>query len=306
MGTKPLLAVTGGTGFVGGHFMRQASDAGHQVKALARREQPQRDDVDWVPGDLHDTTALATLCEGCDAVVHIAGAISAADRDGFAHANIAGTRNMLDAAASTDVRRFLHISTLAAREPEVSDYGWSKNESEMLVRGSGVDWTIIRPPAVYGSGDRETLELFRMAASGRIVLPPPGRLSLIHVDDLVGLFLACIASPETIGATYEPDDGRGGGLTHKAFGEALGAAVGRDVRSFSMPAPLVHLGARLDRLFRGKNAKLTADRARYFCHPDWVADPAKRPPSAVWTPHIALSGGLTETANWYRDQGWLG
>lgn len=300
------LAVTGGTGFVGEHFLRQALEADYQIKALTRREQAPRDCVDWVGGDLHDTATLATLCEGCDAVVHIAGAISAPNRDGFAHANIAGTRNMLDAATGAGVRRFIHISTLAAREPELSNYGWSKAESETLVRASDLDWTIIRPPAVYGPGDRETLELFRMAARGRIVLPPPGRLSLIHVDDLVGLFLACISSSDSIGATYEPDDGREGGLTHKAFGAALGAAVGRDARSYSMPAPLVHLGARLDRLFRGKNAKLTADRARYFCHPDWVADPAKRPPATIWTPHIALSGGMTETANWYRDQGWLG
>lgn len=300
-----VIGVTGGTGFVGEHFLRQAVADGHSLRALTRRGQDAREGIEWKRGDLHDQQALVDLCQGCDAVVHIAGAISANDRAGFAKANIEGTEYLLDAAKAAGTSRFVHVSTLAAREPDLSDYGWSKAESEERVRTSGLDWTIIRPPAVYGPGDRETLELFRMARRGRIILPPPGRLSLIHVSDLVALLLACIGSPESGGATYEPDDGHEGGRTHKAFGDALGAAIGRKVRTISMPAKMVHLGARLDRMFRGSNAKLTADRARYFCHPDWVADPEKHPPSEIWSPLISLSDGLGETARWYREKGWL-
>src|SRR3546814_14244242 len=79
---------------------------------------------------------------------------------------------MIAAAAAADVGRFVHVSSLAAREPELSAYGRSKAESEKLMAESGLDWAIVRPPAVYGPGDRESLELFRMAARGLVLLPP--------------------------------------------------------------------------------------------------------------------------------------
>src|SRR3546814_12879427 len=91
---------------------------------------------------------------------------------------------MTAAAAAAEVGRFVHVSSLAAREPELSAYGRSKAESEKLMAESGLDWAIVRPPAVYGPGDRESLELFRMAARGLVVLPPAGRLSLIPAHDL--------------------------------------------------------------------------------------------------------------------------
>lgn len=301
-----VYAITGGTGFVGRHLLSLAVGAGHRIHALTRAEQPARDGVDWTAGTLADRESLYRLAQGADAVIHIAGAIRAADRTGFAAPNIQGTQNMIDAARRAGVSRFIHISSLTAREPDVSDYGWSKAESEKIVRDSGLDWTIIRPPAVYGPGDRETLELFAMARRGLVILPPKGRTSLIHVEDLCRLILAAIGADAAMGALYEPDDGTPDGLSHTGFAHALGRAVDRSVRTVSMPAPLVRLGARLDRLFRGENAKLTPDRARYFCHADWVAKPALTPPADMWTPSIPHETGLADTARWYREQGWLG
>lgn len=300
-----VIAVTGGTGFVGGHLMRQVIDGGHTVRALTRRDQPACDGIDWVAGSLGDQESLHRLAHGADAAVHIAGAINARDRNGFAAANIGGTAHMLTATQAAGIRRFLHISSLTAREPEISDYGWSKAESEHLVRDSGFDWTIIRPPAVYGPGDTETLELFAMAKRGLVILPPRGRTSLIHVNDLCRLIFACLKSDTAIGALYEPDDNTPNGLSHTAFGRALSQAVGRRVRLMSIPAPIVRFAARMDRLVRGGNARLTPDRARYFCHPDWVAEPRFAPPPKLWTPHIPFNTGLAATAHWYLEQEWL-
>lgn len=297
--------MTGGTGFVGGHLLDRAAAAGYEVRALTRRPQSDRPGVTWIEGALSDADALARLAEGADAAVHVAGAINARGREGFDEVNVGGTEAMIAAAERASVRRFVHISSLAAREPEVSLYGWSKARSEEVVKASPLDWTILRPPAVYGPGDRETLELFRMASRGWIALPPKGRLSLIAAADLCGLILACLDDPASVGGLYEPDDGTAAGLTHREFAAALGRAVGRRVRAVHIAAPLVHLGARLDRAFRREGAKLTPDRARYFCHPDWVAAPHRRPPPALWTPAIALDDGLRETASWYREQGWL-
>lgn len=298
------IAVTGGTGFVGGHLLRLAALADWRMRALARSPQPPKAKTFWVAGALDTPDSLARLMTGADAVIHVAGVINAPDRAGFAAGNIAGTAAMLAAARDAGVARFVHVSSLAAREPALSDYGWSKAESEALVAASGLDWTIVRPPAVYGPGDREMLELFRMAKRGVVALPPGGRLSAIHVEDLVRLLMA-LAERGAPGRTLEPDDGMPGGWSHGAFAHALGAAVGRRVRTLALPAGLLRLGSRLDTLVRRDRAKLTPDRVRYFCHPDWVVAADRAPAAELWRPGIATPVGLKATADWYRAQRWL-
>lgn len=299
------LAVTGGTGFVGGHFLRIGRRAGYGIRALTRGWKPPEEGIDWIDGALDRPDSLGKLCEGADAIVHIAGAINAPDRAGFEAANVVGTANMIDAARAAGVRRFVHVSSLSAREPGLSDYGWSKARSERLVAASGLDWTILRPPAIYGPGDRETFELFRMARRGIVALPPRGRFSLLHVEDLCRLLLATLDEPETISETYEPDDGREGGWEHRHFARTLGRLFGRRAVTVAMPRPLLRAAARVDRLVRRSRARLTPDRVGYFCHPDWVARTERRPPPALWTPQIRTPTGLKETAEWYRSEGWL-
>jgi nucleoside-diphosphate-sugar epimerase len=294
-----ILALTGGTGFVGGQVMTQALAAGHAVRALTRRPQPARDGVTWVPGDL---AAPGDLARAADAVVHVAGVVNAPDRAGFVAGNVEGTRAILTAAREAGVSRFVHVSSLAAREPQLSAYGWSKAQAEREVQESALDWTIVRPPAVYGPGDLEQLDLWRLAARGIALLPPAGRMSAILVDDLAALLLRLAESegPRTI---YEADDGAA--LTHREYAEAIGRALDR--RGFALPLPafLLRLGGRLDRLARGSRAKLTPDRAAYLAHPDWSVDPARRPPPDLWTPRTSLAAGMARTAAWYREQGLL-
>jgi uncharacterized protein YbjT (DUF2867 family) len=299
------LAVTGGTGFMGSHFLRVAVAEGYELRALTRGWKPPEERIDWVDGALDRPESLAKLCLGAEAVVHIAGAINAPSRAEFERTNAGGTAAMIDAARAGGVKRFVHISSLAAREPELSDYGWSKARSERLVAASGVDWTIVRPPAVYGPGDRETLELFRMARRGLVALPPRGRFSLIHVEDLCRLILALLDEPDTVAETYEPDDGKEGGWEHRHFARTLGRLYGRRAFTLATPRPVLRAASRLDRLFRRGNAKLTPDRVRYFCHPDWVVAEERRPPERLWSPRIRTPTGLKQTADWYRQQGWL-
>ena len=297
------IALTGATGFVGAHLLDLAIGEGHEVRALTRRAQPTRDGVTWIEGALHRPDALAALVEGADAVIHVAGVINAPDLAGFEAGNVAGTASMLAAAEAAGVARLVHVSSLAAREPQLSLYGASKARSEALVDASPLSTTIVRPPAVYGPGDRETLDLFRMAKRGLVILPPEGRLSLIHVDDLAALLLALAQSDASL--LVEPDDGRPRGWSHVEFGRALGDAMGRKVRTLSAPRLLLNLASRADRLVRGRNAKLTPDRAAYFCHPDWTVAPTAAVPAELWQPGIATEAGLAATARWYEAQGWL-
>jgi len=300
-----ILAVTGGTGFVGQRLIDLAIERGHQVQALTRRPQDSRDGVDWIEGSLEDRDVLERLVTGSDAVIHVAGVINARDAAGFEAGNVAGTLSMLAAATAAGTRRFVHVSSLAAREPKLSQYGASKARSEELVNRSGLDWVIVRPPAVYGPGDKETLELFRMAKAGLILLPPRGRLSLIHVDDLARLLLSLAERDSPEKEVIEPDDGRPDGWSHREFAAALGRAVGRRAVALATPRPLLRLGAAVDRLVRRDKAKLTPDRAAYFCHPDWVVSASSAPAEAVWRPEVATEQGLAQTADWYRAKGWL-
>ena len=117
--TPKTLAITGGTGFVGGHLIDLAP-AGHSVRALTRRAQPDREGVTWVPGALDTPQSLDTLVDGTDVVLHVAGVVNAPDRAGFVAGNITGTRAVVEAAERAGIARFVHVSSLAAREPDLS------------------------------------------------------------------------------------------------------------------------------------------------------------------------------------------
>jgi len=299
------LAVTGGTGFVGSHFLELALAAGHDVKALTRRPQEPRQGLRWVEGSLDKPESLRELVKDADAVIHIAGVLNPRDPADFERGNVQGTLGMLAAATAGGATRFVHVSSLAAREPKLSNYGASKSRAEELVQRSGLDWVMVRPPAVYGPGDRETLELFRMAKLGLMLLPPNGRVSVIHVDDLARLLLRLAEAAEIARVVFEPDDGRTGGWTHKQLAKAIGQAVGRRNLSLSMPSTMLKLSAAIDQLVRRERAKLSPDRAAYFSHRDWAVDPAKRPPEEFWQPEIETEFGLRTTAAWYRRKGWL-
>lgn len=303
-----ILAITGATGFVGHAVLDAALAAGHRVRALTRREQRPRDGVEWVSGDLSDAAALAALVAGADAVIHVAGLTNTPDPAAFEPANVTGTANVLAAMQNAGTRRLVFVSSLAARQPDLSAYGASKARAEALVEASGLDWTTVRPPGVYGPRDVDYLEMFRTAKWGFVPLPPGGASSIIHVDDLAALLVTLAASnaAPTRKKLYEPDDGREGGWSHKELAAAIGRAVGRD-RIFAphLPRRVLDAAATADRIMRGDRARLTADRVGYMAHPNWVSRFDRKPPPGLWQPRIAGEAGLKTTADWYTYEGWL-
>lgn len=301
------IAITGGTGFVGSRVLALAAQP---IRALARRAQPDRPSVTWIAGDLHDQAALASLCAGADAVIHIAGVVNARSRADFDAGNIAGTANMLAAARAAGVRRFVHVSSLAAREPGLSMYGASKAGAEALVAASPLDWVMVRPPAVYGPGDADMLDIFRAAARGLGVAPgKDGRISIIHVDDLAAALLA-LADGGPSREILELDDGRGdaGGYSHAEFTALVGAALGTRPRMLPVPGALLGVaaaGATLAAKLQGRLPRLSRDRARYLAHPDWVARGGNGRLAGLWAPRFDAATGLADTVRGYREKGWL-
>ena len=301
------IAITGGTGFVGSRVVGLAD---HPVSALARKTQPEQPHVEWIAGSLTDPAALARMCDGADAVIHIAGVVNAPNRAGFEAGNVAGTAAVLTAAKVAGAKRFVHVSSLSAREPRKSMYGGSKARGDALVAESGLDWVIVRPPAVYGSGDTEMVDLYRLAARG-YAAALPGRISVIHVDDLATALLALTGEGPSH-EILEIDDGRGDatdGYSHMDFARAIGAALGREaLMPLLVPAGVLGLAAGVMGLagrITGKAPKLTRDRARYIAHPDWVARGGNARLSGLWTPRFDLSAGVADTVGGYRAKGWL-
>lgn len=305
------VAVTGATGFVGGPAVGALIAAGWQVRALTRRPRDGRSGLLWVPGDLDNADSLAELMRGADACLHIAGAIKGRDRNAFASANIDGTRRVVTTARAAGVRRLVHVSSLAAREPDLSDYSWSKAEAEALVaaEAQGLDWTVLRPPAVYGPGDKETLSLFRSTARGLAPLPGgPTRTSLIHVDDLAAALVACLESPALPGVTLEVHDGRPAGYALAELYALIGAALGKRALPVTVPRAALRLAGRANAwaapLF-GVVPMVTPGKVRELLHPDWTSSDDRLTTATGWQPAIDAPTGLAATAAWYKAHGWL-
>jgi uncharacterized protein YbjT (DUF2867 family) len=304
--SAPLVALTGGTGFVGKATLAALGRSSAQVRSLARTVPGGQSEVEWVQGDLADRGALARLVDGAEAVIHVAGLTTARDAAAFEAANVAGTLALIEAAAKAGVPRFVFVSSLSAREPGLSAYGGSKERAERLVAASGLDWTIVRPPGVYGPWDVDYLEMFKLARRGVVPVPPPGRSSLIHVQDLGELLVALVPGGELVThRTFEPDDGHAGGWSHRELARLIGWAVGRRPWVVHLSRGMLENASRADRLVRRKRARLTADRVGYMAHPDWVARPKWHVPQDVWRPRINTRDGLKATARWYREKGWL-
>ena len=312
-----LVALTGATGFVGQHAARAFAENGWALRLLTRRLPvdlnlgPARPEL--VFGTLEDEAALQRLARGADAVVHVAGLVRSATPAGFYRANADGAARMAAATrAVAPAARFLLISSLSAREPTLSDYAGSKRAGEIEVErlGPSLDWSILRPPAVYGPEDRELLPFFRMAASGWLAAPAngDGRLSLIHAADLGRAIRAVIESPATRGTTLEVDDFHPGGYGWPDVAAALGRAVGRSARLVRVPrTPVALLARTVEAAARrsGKPAMVTPGKVRELWHPDWVARTDEFKLRTNFVPQVTIHTGFSEVATALRQAGVL-
>jgi nucleoside-diphosphate-sugar epimerase len=311
----PLAAVTGATGFIGRPLVTALSHAGWRVRLLARRE-PRIPDweglhLEVVPGSVEVAAALERLVDGADVLVHAAGLIKAARRQSFFAVNADATACLARIAGRIAPQaHFVLVSTLAAREPQLSEYAASKRAGEEAVRSLlGARATVLRPPAVYGPGDRETLRFFRIAAGRLVPLPgpPQARAALIHVQDLARLLVA-LATDEPTGKAWAAADARPQGYGWaEILGMAAQAVGNRHARFVQAPAALLRAVAwsgDCARLF-GVSAMLNSQKLRELSHLDWSVAPAERAQPVGWSPRFTLAQGFADTVAWYRRAGWL-
>ncbi len=298
------IALTGATGFVGRFLARAFASQGWQVRALVR--DPKRQAaikaplIHWIPGDLADLNALRQLVEGVDAVVHCAGTIRGITLEDFWHVNVDGVEKLLQAChAQTRIPRFCMISSLAAREPTLSNYALSKYQGEDLLRQQNKlsNWVILRPPAIYGPEDLALLPLLKLIYRGiaPIAAAPESRFSLIHVEDLVSAVVRWLQLDDCPSNTYEICDDTGTGYSWQ---EVI-AAVQSLRKGYILKIPLsntavtwiAHLNASWAKL-RGRLPVLTPDKVNELYHLDWICDNSSWSQITGWQPQVSLAQGL--------------
>jgi nucleoside-diphosphate-sugar epimerase len=305
----PVVALTGATGFIGSRLLERLRGAGYRVRALYRprpgRALQDAADLTWIAGGVDDHDALAILMDGAEAVVHCAGSVRGARRTDFDRVNETGVLNTVRAAErEPGCRRFLLLSSLAAREPQLSDYARSKRLGEQALEANAgrLAWAALRPPAVYGPGDREMLPVFRSMARGLAPVPGKGdgRFSLIHVDDLASAVLAWLGGGSGSGRTYELDDGHTRGYDWDTL-LATASRVLRGnapVRRLPIPVPCLRLAAGINlaaaRVF-GYAPMLTPGKVREITHADWVCDGSALTRDTGWRPLVGFEHGLADT-----------
>jgi nucleoside-diphosphate-sugar epimerase len=284
---------------------------GHSVRALVRRSpvvaDVPRTRLTAIKGALDDEKSLAKLIDGADAVVHLAGLIKARSRTSFFEVNVEGTRRLASAMAKrADPPKLILASSLAAREPQLSSYAASKRAAEgALIATGGLPWTILRPPAVYGPGDRETLPFFKgvKRGVGLMLSGEEARFSLIHVDDLAAAIAATLDRRTADRLVLELDDGAEGGHSWSSMIAAAERAMSKKAWRLRAPrALLATLGCLNDalRILPGYAPMLTLEKVRELTHADWVADSRLICSKTAWRPSIALDRGFPATIDWYR------
>ena len=304
---KGPIALTGSTGFVGQHLVKMLTEAGFPLRLLVR-EGPRTcglGSAEVILGSLNDDAALDRLVSGASAVIHLAGAIASPDRAQFFAINTGGTENLAKAAIAAGVERFIHVSSLSAREPGLSDYAASKRAGEDILgmlKPEGL--LIVRPPVVYGPGDRATLPLFAQLTRRIAFIPGTrqARFSLLFVEDLAKFLLDRLADDSH--GLIEIDDGRPRGYDWSDLLVIAAEVEGRKARAVFLPQWLLEALAwpvsRLGALFK-LGIPLTPGKVRELYHRDWVVH-ATNPQS----PGLRqFAEGFRLTIAWYREQGWL-
>ena len=304
------MALAGATGFLGRRLLGEMNGRGWRVRALVRKPADASamapEGLETVLGDLGDVAALARLAEGVDVTVNCAGLIKARTRNEFDTVNRDGAARLATAAKD----RVILISSLAAREPGLSDYAASKRAGEAACREvAGDRLTIVRPPVIYGPGDLETLALFRLAKRAPLAptpARPKARLALAHVDDVVSAILDVIERPDLSG-TYGVGGDRPGGYAWSEILDTAWRTLGRAPRFAPIPAWAVSLAAIASEAggaLTGSTPIFTRGKAREMLHDDWTFRPEELAPAAP-PARFSLAAGFADAVAWYRAQDWL-
>jgi nucleoside-diphosphate-sugar epimerase len=331
---EALHLITGASGFIGGRLVRRLAREGHRVRCLVRASSDTSAlaqlDVELVVGDLTDPQSLASAVAGCDYVLHCGALVSDwATVAEIVRINVAGTRQLLDAAVGASVRRFVHISSTDVYgypdrahvdESYVATrfcnwYAQTKLDAEAEVRrveqAHGLDAVILRPATVYGPGSKDVIGEIARAIRGRHMLLIDGgrpNAGLCYVENLIDAALLALRRDAARGCAFNVTDGLD--VTWRALADDLAAGLGCPPVRFSMPywlaagigVSLEH-GYRLLRTTTGLHAQpLLSRQAVQVLGKNQDFSNRKLRDTLGWEPHVDYAAGLEATLTWLADE----
>jgi nucleoside-diphosphate-sugar epimerase len=334
-----LSLVTGATGFIGARLVERLAAAGHDVVCLvrdpARGRGLVRPGVRLAPGSLDDEASIAMALDGVEIVYHLAGKTHGLTLAEFAEVNERGTERVCRLAAlRPNPPAVVAVSSLSAAGPSpegaahtertppapISLYGRSKllGERAALRYAGRLPLSIVRPPVVFGPGDRDGLLLFQAVRRLPIHFVPQLQglpLSLVFVEDLVSGLIAVGERGERCEVSAGADPSRGlyyiadpTPSSYAEMGRLAASALGRSVRvicrrKYPLLVPAL-LGDLLGRL-RGAPSVINSDKLREASASGWVCDPSKAFQQFALTAPQPLAQRYEQTARWYESNGWL-
>lgn len=309
-----IIAVTGATGFVGKHLVRELVACGFHVRALTRRPQPQSAQITWIMGDLEDRPALARLVEEADILIHLAGLIKAKTVRQFHQVNSHGVKTLMEIILKSSLRQqsslrphVILLSSLAARERHLSPYAESKRRGEEILMEYAADlpWTILRPPVIYGPEDQETLKIFKIL-SWRLAPLPGGsdnRASWIYAPDLTRAIIAICQNQACFGKILDVDDGRENGHCHREIYDMAANILNIRPLYLVVPKFILKAMACLNVLFStifGYIPLITPGKVNELCHPDWICHGQHVMKITGWKPETDMKQGFNKALEWYK------
>lgn len=328
-GTRVL--VTGATGFTGALLARKLVNAGLEVHAIARassNREPFRDlPIRWHQGNVFDAKVVTEAAQGVEYIFHMAAAYREARHADamYAQIHVLSTQLLARAArANPAFKRFVHVSTVGVHghiaNPPADElysmhpgdiYQQTKADAELWLRDfaqqKSLPYTVIRPAAIYGPGDKRLLKFFRMAAHRILFLLGRGQClyHLIHVDDLTNIMILAATHPEARDEVFicgNPDC-----VTLEQMAQIVAEDLGNRFRLVRLPAlPFF----------------LVADACEWICRKLGIEPPIHRRRLAFFTKDRSFNtrklreklgyqmrytnrSGLVQTTRWYCEQGWL-
>jgi len=301
------IAITGTPGFIGGVLAKRLAADDFRIRALVRPTSANRLSNNFVQevisGDLDDTDSLRRLVTGADAVVHCAGAVRGAEEIDFDRVNVDGLARLVEI-ASRQKRppRFLLLSSLAAREPQLSYYAASKlkGEKTLATHADDMFWSVLRPPAVYGPGDREMLPLFQWMFRGiaPVIGSNKNRVSLLYVEDLAEAVVSWLRNCKHPQRFYELHDEHPNGYSWQEIIDVVQLMRRKSLIKAKIPIPLLNMIASVNLMtakFFNRSPMLTPGKVKELIHPNWVADNKQFSNDTGWLPRFSLEVGLQRT-----------
>ncbi len=326
----PVL-VTGATGFTGVELTKKLVAAGLLVSALARKSSDLSPleglDIKWIRGDVFDETVIAEAVKGQEYVFHLAAAFrdaKSSEKD-YWNVHVKSTQLIVnEVLKNPDFKRYVHISTIGVHghienPPATETYAFSpgdgyqrtKLEAELWLNeftaNNKLSYTIIRPAAIYGPGDRRLVKLFKMALKPYFLLLGKGKCMyhLVHVDDLTNTFIVAATHPDAQGETFI--SGSDEPIAIADIAKIVAEHFGKTFKVMRLPiGPFFLAGDICEAICKPLNIEPPIYRRRVaFYSKDRNFDVSKMRNVLGYSPRRSNREGIIETAESYAQKGWL-